>query len=144
RLPQQVLSLILKRKSDSDPVVKIVPMKKYKHILRESHQTTGHGGRNKMLYNLKSRYLISTSVIVTEEDLDQFVKQQHNDTSATSENLPAIELINNNASTSEDPALTARTPVLLVASEGEAVDRRKSVLCCLWNGNYWSPFMRHF
>ncbi|KAF2899639.1 hypothetical protein ILUMI_06535 [Ignelater luminosus] len=87
--------------------------KEYNRILRECHQSTGHGGRDKMLYNLKSRYLIPTSVVleflklcplVTEEDVDQFVKQQHNDNTSTSEDLPAIELINNNALTLEDPA----------------------------------------
>lgn len=57
-------SLILKRKSDSDPVVKIVPTENFYHILRETHQSTGHGGRDKMLYNLKSKCLIPTSVVL--------------------------------------------------------------------------------
>ncbi|KAF2892131.1 hypothetical protein ILUMI_14043 [Ignelater luminosus] len=57
-------SLILKRKSDFDPTVKIVPTEEFYHILRESHQSTGHGGRDKMVCNLKSRYLIPTSVVL--------------------------------------------------------------------------------
>ncbi|XP_023243366.1 KRAB-A domain-containing protein 2-like [Centruroides sculpturatus] len=57
-------SLILKRKSDSDPVVKIVPAGKFYHILRETHQSTGHGDRDKMLYSLKLQYFIPTSVIL--------------------------------------------------------------------------------
>ncbi|KAF2904159.1 hypothetical protein ILUMI_02019, partial [Ignelater luminosus] len=68
-----------------------------------------------------------------------FIKQQHNDNASTSENLtaselidnnvstsedlPAAKFINNNASTSEDLTSTAKTPVLLVASKEEAVDR---------------------
>ncbi|KAF2902376.1 hypothetical protein ILUMI_03809 [Ignelater luminosus] len=45
---------------------------------------------------------------------------------STLENLPAVELINN-ASTSENLASIARTPVLLDASEGEAVDREEKL-----------------
>lgn len=57
-------SLILKRKSDSDPVVKIVPTENLYHLLRETHQSSGHGGRDKMLFSLKSKYLIPTSVVL--------------------------------------------------------------------------------
>ncbi|XP_014487986.1 PREDICTED: KRAB-A domain-containing protein 2-like [Dinoponera quadriceps] len=57
-------SLILKRKSDSDPVVQIVPTENFYHILRKTHQSTDHGGRDKMLYSLKSKYLIPTSVVL--------------------------------------------------------------------------------
>lgn len=57
-------SLILKRKSDCDPIVKIVPTDNFYHILMEIHQSTGHGGRDKMLYSLKSKYLIPTSVVL--------------------------------------------------------------------------------
>ncbi|GFU75141.1 KRAB-A domain-containing protein 2 [Trichonephila clavipes] len=42
-------SLILKRKFDSDPFVKIVSTESFYHILRETHQLTGHGGRVKMI-----------------------------------------------------------------------------------------------
>ncbi|KAF2889933.1 hypothetical protein ILUMI_16240 [Ignelater luminosus] len=63
------------------------------------------------------------------QDLDRFVKQQHNDNTSTSEDLPAAALINNNASTSEEPALTGRTPVLLVESKGEAVDKEGKAFC---------------
>ncbi|XP_071056140.1 KRAB-A domain-containing protein 2-like [Onthophagus taurus] len=57
-------TLILKRKSDSDPVVRIVPTEEFYHILRDTHQLTGHGGRDKMLYSLKSKYFIPTSVVL--------------------------------------------------------------------------------
>ncbi|GFY31749.1 uncharacterized protein TNCV_4200581 [Trichonephila clavipes] len=43
-------NLILKRKFDSDPVVKIASTENFYHILRETHQLTGHGGRDKMLH----------------------------------------------------------------------------------------------
>jgi len=56
--------LILKRNSDSDPVVKIVPTEDFFRILRETHQSTGHGGRDKMLHSLKLKYLIPTSVVL--------------------------------------------------------------------------------
>ncbi|GFU54123.1 SCAN domain-containing protein 3 [Trichonephila clavipes] len=56
--------LILKRKFDFDPVVKVVPAENFYHILRETHESTGHGGRDKMLYSLKSQYLIPTSVVL--------------------------------------------------------------------------------
>jgi len=57
-------SLILKRKSEFDPIVEIVPTENFYHILRETHQSTGHGGRDKMLYSLKSKYLIPTLVVL--------------------------------------------------------------------------------
>lgn len=50
--------LILKRKSDSDPFVKIVKTQNFYRILRKTHQLTGHGGRDEMLYSLKSKYII--------------------------------------------------------------------------------------
>ncbi|KAF2905032.1 hypothetical protein ILUMI_01144 [Ignelater luminosus] len=77
--------------------------------------------------------------LVTEEDLDQFVKQQHNNTStsedlpaaeliknnvSTSEELPAAEFINNNALTSEDSASTANIEYLYFATLPERY-------CCL-------------
>ncbi|KAF2893760.1 hypothetical protein ILUMI_12415 [Ignelater luminosus] len=149
----------------SDGAVKIAPTEALDHILLKSHQSTGHGGRDKMLYNLKSppqKAIVVCPVVssdfnhrgqvdlvdltlFTEKDLDQFVKQQHNGNASTSEDLPAaelinnnvstledlpaVELINNNASASEDAASTARTPVLLVAPEGKAVDREEKAFC---------------
>ncbi|XP_067129147.1 SCAN domain-containing protein 3-like [Centruroides vittatus] len=270
-------SLILMRKSNSDPVVKIVPAEEFYHILRETHQSTGHGGRDKMLYSLKSRLythfgcsgvfktaryvslkkfprkgivvrpivscdfnhrgqadlvdLQSTPVrnckwllhyqdhatkfsflrpkraaevamellkiflevdcphtlqsdnsrefafqknssfhciiqlspykalfrtepktglqsthiskellkkLVTEEDFDQLLKQQHSDSTLTSKNLPATQLMNNDdASTSElEPVYNSTTPVppvktcvLLIESKTEAVDSKVKLYC---------------
>lgn len=61
--------LILKRKSNSDPVVKVVPADEFYHILRETHQSTGHGGRIKMICHLKKKYYIPSSVVI------EFLKQ---------------------------------------------------------------------
>ncbi|KAF2893729.1 hypothetical protein ILUMI_12444 [Ignelater luminosus] len=61
--------------------------------------------------------------ISTSDDL--LAAELINNNLSTLEDLPAAEFINNNASTSEDSASTAGTPVLLVALEGEAVDRKK-------------------
>ncbi|KAF2893596.1 hypothetical protein ILUMI_12578 [Ignelater luminosus] len=63
----------------------------------------------------------------TSEDLT--AAELINNNVSTSEDLPAAEFINNNASTSEDPTSTANTPVVLVASEGEAVDREEKAFC---------------
>ncbi|KAF2886008.1 hypothetical protein ILUMI_20164 [Ignelater luminosus] len=92
------------RKCDSDPAVKIVPTEEFYHILRKTHQSAGHGGTAKMLeIRIFNPHFGCTGVFETvHEDLDQFVKQQHNDNTSTSEDLPAAGLINNNPSTSED------------------------------------------
>lgn len=58
-------TLIVKKKSDSDTVVTIVPTENFYHILREIHQSIGHGGRDKMLYSLKTKYLIPTNLSCT-------------------------------------------------------------------------------
>lgn len=57
-------TLILKRKSESDSVVKIVPTENFYHILRETHQAAGHRGRDKMLASLRLKYQIPTSVVL--------------------------------------------------------------------------------
>ncbi|GIY14084.1 KRAB-A domain-containing protein 2 [Caerostris darwini] len=56
--------LILKRKSECDLVVKIVPTETFYLIFRETHRSTDYGGRYKMMYSLKSKYLIPTSVVL--------------------------------------------------------------------------------
>ncbi|XP_065572647.1 uncharacterized protein LOC136035002 isoform X2 [Artemia franciscana] len=55
--------LILKQKSDVDPVVEIPSSEEFHRILCEFHQSTGHGGRDKLLHSLKSKYFIPFLVI---------------------------------------------------------------------------------
>lgn len=61
--------LALKRKSTTDPIIKILPSEEYYNALSEIHKNTGHGGRDKMLHTLKSQYYIPTPVVIS------FVKQ---------------------------------------------------------------------
>ncbi|CAG4995270.1 unnamed protein product [Parnassius apollo] len=56
---------------------------------KPTHQATGYGGRDKMLYNLKSRYLNPTSVVL------EFLK-------LCTHNVLATESIDNNATPSEE------------------------------------------
>lgn len=55
--------LVFKRKNVDDPTIYIVPFEKYFDILRDCHRNTGHGGRDKMLYQLKSKYNIPRSAV---------------------------------------------------------------------------------
>lgn len=51
----QESSVILKRKNDTDNLVYMVPFEDYYVKLLEAHVSTGHGGRDKMLYFLKNK-----------------------------------------------------------------------------------------
>lgn len=78
------------------------------------------------------------------ENLYQLLKHPNNDNTSTSEDLPIVawikinasiskdllagELININDSMSEDRASTAKTPKLLVVSEGGAIHKNKNRL----------------
>ncbi|KAL0831850.1 hypothetical protein ABMA28_001380 [Loxostege sticticalis] len=57
--------LALKRKSTTDPIIKILPSEEYYNALSEIHKNTGHGGRDKMLHTLKSQYYIPTPVVIS-------------------------------------------------------------------------------
>lgn len=50
--------LILKRKRLDGPLIYVVAMEDYFDILLECHVGTGHGGRDKMLSQLKTQYNI--------------------------------------------------------------------------------------
>lgn len=55
--------LIFKKKTVSDPTVRIVPLEKYFDILTEVHKAVGHGGREKIMYNIKSKMYIPKKAI---------------------------------------------------------------------------------
>lgn len=57
--------LIFKRNSINDPIVKVLPSEEYYDTLLGIHKSTGHGGRDKMLHTLKSKYFIPTPVVVS-------------------------------------------------------------------------------
>ncbi|KAK9744168.1 hypothetical protein QE152_g8036 [Popillia japonica] len=88
--------------------------------------------------------------LVTEEDLDLLLKQQdheiiltpedlpadsleNNNDASTSKDLPASELIDYNASTSNDLSVSnsTSTPVVLPASEGEAAVNNNKACCAV-------------
>jgi hypothetical protein len=57
--------LILKRQSESDSIVEIVAAEDYYRVLMKCHESTGHGGQDKMLFSLKSKYFIPTQAVIT-------------------------------------------------------------------------------
>lgn len=57
--------LIFKRKTAEDPTVCIIPREHYFDVLSEIHETCGHGGRDKMLYAIKTKFYITKKAIET-------------------------------------------------------------------------------
>lgn len=55
--------LIVKRKSQQDPVVQIVPSNQYYQRILETHVATGHGRRDKIIYALKDKYMVPVFAI---------------------------------------------------------------------------------
>ncbi|XP_073966897.1 SCAN domain-containing protein 3-like [Choristoneura fumiferana] len=55
--------LIVKKKSINDPSVRIVATEEYFDILTEIHKTTGHGGRDKIMYSIKDKLYIPKKAI---------------------------------------------------------------------------------
>ena len=55
--------LVKKVSRDSDPVIVIPPAEEYFEILLEIHRSTGHGGRDRMLFALKNRFYITVHAI---------------------------------------------------------------------------------
>ncbi|XP_046603679.1 uncharacterized protein LOC124297098 [Neodiprion virginianus] len=56
-----VSSIVLKRSSESDDLVYMVPVEGYFEKLLEAHNQTGHGRRDKMLYYMKQQWRIPRS-----------------------------------------------------------------------------------
>ncbi|XP_046605009.1 KRAB-A domain-containing protein 2-like [Neodiprion virginianus] len=56
-----VSSIVLKRSSESDDLVYMVPVEGYFEKLLEAHNQTGHGGRDNMLYYMKQKLRIPRS-----------------------------------------------------------------------------------
>ncbi|KAJ8720572.1 hypothetical protein PYW08_006037 [Mythimna loreyi] len=55
--------LILKRKSQQDPVIQVVPSSKYYQTILDAHVATGHGRRDKIIYDLKDKYMVPVFAI---------------------------------------------------------------------------------
>lgn len=55
--------LVLKRKTHDDPLVQILPIDEYYDILTEFHKSTGHGGRDKMIFGLRKKYSIPRPIV---------------------------------------------------------------------------------
>lgn len=51
--------VIVKRKNLNDPLIQLVPYENYYEKLLEAHIQSGHGGRDRMLFYLKQKYVIS-------------------------------------------------------------------------------------
>lgn len=56
-------SLIFKRLTVSDPTVYILPREQYFDVLMDIHKSCGHGGRDKILYNIKNKYYIPKKAV---------------------------------------------------------------------------------
>lgn len=50
--------IVLKRKSVDDPLIYMVPYENYYDKLLEAHLQTGHGGRDRMSYYAKKKWVI--------------------------------------------------------------------------------------
>ncbi|GBP85928.1 KRAB-A domain-containing protein 2 [Eumeta japonica] len=55
--------LILKRKNHDSPTVRVVPLEEYYDILTDIHKSCGHGGRDKIQYKLKDKFVIVRKAI---------------------------------------------------------------------------------
>ncbi|CAH3986430.1 unnamed protein product [Pieris brassicae] len=55
--------LIFKRKAADDPIIQIVAREDYFDILLSAHNSCGHGGRDKIVYSLKSKLYIPIRAI---------------------------------------------------------------------------------
>lgn len=55
--------LIRKRNAASDPIVRIIAVEDFFEILQQVHKNTGHGGRIKMMENIKLKYYIPRSAV---------------------------------------------------------------------------------
>lgn len=56
--------LILRRKDLNSPVVQVPSTDMYYDILLQAHISTGHGGRDKLIYNLKQQYVIPVPIMI--------------------------------------------------------------------------------
>lgn len=57
------IRLIERRKTSGDPIVLVTPVEHYYDVLLETHMSTGHGGRDKMLNAIKHKFKIPRSAI---------------------------------------------------------------------------------
>lgn len=79
--------LIFKRKSAKDPMTLIIPREEYFEVLMEAHKSCGHGGRDKILNLIKSRFYIPKKAV------EIFVS--HCPTCANKRNVPKKGIISN-------------------------------------------------
>ncbi|XP_031765591.2 KRAB-A domain-containing protein 2-like [Galleria mellonella] len=87
----QTKILIKKRKKHSDPVVQIVASEDYYDILSTIHESTKHGGRDKMISAMKSKYLIPVPVVRAFIKCCTLCKKRNPKTS--SKNLGLVDVI---------------------------------------------------
>lgn len=55
--------LIFKRLTATAPTVRILPREQYFDVLSDIHKSCGHGGRDKILYDIKKRYYIPKKAV---------------------------------------------------------------------------------
>ncbi|XP_046973556.1 KRAB-A domain-containing protein 2-like [Vanessa cardui] len=55
--------LIFKRKLASGPAVRILPREQYFDVLSEVHESCGHGGRDKILHEIRNRFYIPRKAV---------------------------------------------------------------------------------
>lgn len=55
--------LVPRRSSLNEPKIYIIPTENYFDVLLECHRSTGHGGRDKMLFALKNKYNIFRAAV---------------------------------------------------------------------------------
>ncbi|XP_047540343.1 KRAB-A domain-containing protein 2-like [Vanessa atalanta] len=55
--------LIFKRITVTDPTVRILPREQYFDVLSDIHESCGHGGRDKILFEIKNKYYIPRKAV---------------------------------------------------------------------------------
>ncbi|XP_048482488.1 KRAB-A domain-containing protein 2-like [Plutella xylostella] len=55
--------LILKKESPDCPTVRVIPVEEYYDVLSDIHRSCGHGGRDKIQYQIKDRFIIKGIVV---------------------------------------------------------------------------------
>lgn len=55
--------LIMKLKNSSDSIVQILPVEDYFSKLWDAHRNCGHGGRDKVLYEIKNRFYVPKPIV---------------------------------------------------------------------------------
>ncbi|RVE42516.1 hypothetical protein evm_012838 [Chilo suppressalis] len=55
--------LILKRPKTDGSIIRILPREQYFDVLAEIHKSSGHGGRDKILYEIKNKYYIPKKAV---------------------------------------------------------------------------------